>query len=131
MNANGRGVDAPLENRPGVPMEKVPPSPVGAAPWASPDLQEPRVEVLVHAQRAELTPVFGTGQPPRGLSGVLRRVAYKIPDHRVKHWMLLLLADRIDVQQNRIVRVARSPLTWVIGGVAAVGAVAYAIRQRV
>jgi hypothetical protein len=45
-------------------------------------------------------PVFGTAQPPRGLSGALRRRAYAIPEHRARHWALLLLADRVDVVET-------------------------------
>ena len=47
------------------------------------------------------TAVFGTAQPPRGLSGVMRRRAYEIPEHHVRHWLLLMLADRIDLLEHR------------------------------
>jgi hypothetical protein len=46
--------------------------------------------------------VFGTAQPPRGLSGVLRRRAYLLPEHHTRHWLWLLLADRIDVLEHRV-----------------------------
>ena len=38
--------------------------------------------ILIGVEIDHLTPVFGTAQPPRGLSGVLRRAAYGIPDTR-------------------------------------------------
>jgi hypothetical protein len=47
-----------------------------------------------------LTPVYSTALPPRGLSGVLRRAAYKIPDYKPRRWMLLLAADRVDVLEH-------------------------------
>ncbi len=47
-------------------------------------------------------PVSGTAQPPRLLSGALRRAAYRIPDRRTSHWLLLLLADRVDVLEHRL-----------------------------
>jgi hypothetical protein len=50
--------------------------------------------------QGHLTPVFGTAQPPRGPSGVLRRAAYRIPEHRALHWLLLVVADRVDVAQH-------------------------------
>lgn len=49
-----------------------------------------------------LTPVVGTAQPPRGLSGPLRRAAYELPEHRFGHWGLLMLADRVDVLEGRL-----------------------------
>ena len=47
-----------------------------------------------------LTPVYSTALPPRGLSGLLRRKAYTIPDHKPQRWMLLLAADRVDVLEH-------------------------------
>jgi hypothetical protein len=50
------------------------------------------------------TPVFGTAQPARGLSGLLRRGAHLAPEHRASRWMLLVAADRIDVLGGRLAR---------------------------
>jgi hypothetical protein len=58
--------------------------------------------------------VYGTAQPPKGVSGLVRAAAYKYPDHFTRHWMMLLLADRIDAMEHRI----RS-----VGGVATMAAV--------
>lgn len=95
------GVD--LENRPGDPMETEL-RPAGNAHWATPDRQRPTGTVLKRAGLAELTPVFGTALPPRGLSGMARRLAYRIPEHRASHWAMLLLGDRIDVLEHRVWR---------------------------
>lgn len=119
--ASGRPapVDADPERRPGVPLYK----PAGSGTVAHPplDLQEPHVPVLVGADVGHLTPVFGTGQPPRGLSGVLRRAGYQIPEHKAARWMMLLAADRVDVWESRAVR-----KPWLTGVLAAsaVGAAA-------
>ncbi|MCW2526411.1 MAG: hypothetical protein JWM76_1271 [Pseudonocardiales bacterium] len=44
-----------------------------------------------------LTPVFGTSCPPHGLSGTIRRLSYRrYSEARAAHWLLLLLADRVD-----------------------------------
>ena len=99
----GAGIDADPARRPGVPMEQRP-APMGAAHWSTPERQEPRVRVLRRAELSELTPVFSNAIPPRGLSGILRRVAYRIPDHRFGHWALLLLGDRVDVLEHRLLR---------------------------
>lgn len=56
------------------------------------------------------TPVFGTAQPLHGLSGVLRRGAYRIPEYRARHWMLLMAADRVDVLEDRLGGLASAPL---------------------
>ena len=105
--------DADPAVRPGVPMYK----PAGSsAPISRPPLerQEPQVPVLVGVEVEHLTPVFGTAQPPRGLSGVLRRAAYGIPEHKAGRWMVLLFADRVDAWESRA---ARNP--WLTGLLAA------------
>jgi hypothetical protein len=50
----------------------------------------------------QITPVFGTAQPPRGLTGMLRRMAYSFPEHRARRWMLLILTDRIEAYSTRL-----------------------------
>ncbi|HSP79200.1 MAG TPA: hypothetical protein VLQ93_11755 [Myxococcaceae bacterium] len=98
----GWGVDGDARMRPGVPRE-LSPEVRGGAHWEAPERQaRPRVQVLKRDSLEELTPVFGTAVPPRGLSGLLRRVAYGIPEHRVKHVLLLLLADRVDVLESGV-----------------------------
>lgn len=126
--ASGRpeAADADPQDRPGVPIYK----PAGtSAPLSRPTLarQSQTVPVLVGADVGGLTPVFGTAQPPRGLSGAIRRAAYRIPEHRAAHWMLLLLGDRVDVWESRA---ARNPVVTIalIGG--AVSAVWQLRRMR-
>jgi hypothetical protein len=97
-------VDADPSQRPGVPMELDPPRPAGAAHWFEPERQRDPGNVLKRKGLAELTPVFGTSVPPRGLSGIMRRAAYEIPEHYTSHWFVLLLADRVDVLEDRIAR---------------------------
>jgi hypothetical protein len=95
----GAGIDAPRERRPGVPMETAPRAAAGVH-WDVPERQEPAVEVLKRSDLTHLTATFGTTQPPHGLSGALRRYAYTLPDHRPRHWAVLLLADRVDVVET-------------------------------
>lgn len=64
--------------------------------------QPPTVRFLKNTQRDALTPVFGTAAPPRGLSGLLRAKAYAIPEHKAPHFLLLLLADRVDVVEHAL-----------------------------
>jgi hypothetical protein len=100
------GADRRLKDRPGVPRDAAP-HPLPGAHWTVPPPQVATTEVLVRADLGKLTPVFGTKQPPHGLSGVLRRAAYRVPDWRVRHWVILMLADRVDVLESRIARALR------------------------
>jgi hypothetical protein len=123
----GWGVDRDPARRPGVPMERRA-TMVGAAPPPEQPATEP---VVKSASRETMTPVFGTSIPPRGLSGVLRRAAYRIPDHKPRHWMLLLLADRIDVWEGRVADLGpRKIAMWVagIGALVTIGLVRRATR---
>ena len=95
----GWGADLDRKNRPGVPMEHTPPRLEGA-PFAPPSQQPERMEIFVSPERPHITPLFGTSSPPKGLSGMLRRMAYKMTENDIRHFMLLLLADRINVVEG-------------------------------
>lgn len=103
------GIDSAPESRPGVPMEAEPHLDPGAD-WRIPERQPERRFHLRRKGLDRLTPVYGTAQPPRGLSGLVRRVAYRIPEHRARHWALLLGADRIDVLEARFGEILARPL---------------------
>jgi hypothetical protein len=96
------GIDRDPRQRPGVPRE-TPPHPVGGAHWQTPERQAaPTVTVLKRPDLAELTPVFSTAVPPHGLSGLMRRLAYRFPDHLARKWELLLIADRVDAIESAV-----------------------------
>jgi hypothetical protein len=73
------------------------------AHWDFPERQPekwPRERSLEHRM---LTPVFGTVCPPRWLSGAIRRYSYATySEARAAHWLLLVLADRVDAIENHI-----------------------------
>lgn len=98
----GWGADLDLADRPSVPREKFDPG-VSGAHWDFPERQPelwPRERSIEHAF---LTPVFGTSCPPKGLSGVLRTLAYKrYSEGRAAHWLILIAADRVDVVESSI-----------------------------
>lgn len=103
-----RTVDAP-EDRPGVPM-KAEPSAAPGAHWTEP-ARQPGADQAPHRMELErATPVFGTAQPLHGLSGILRTKAYAIPEHFARHWLLLLVADRVDVVEDRLGAAMAAPL---------------------
>ena len=109
------GVDASPSRRPGIPMEYDPPHPLEHAHWTEPERMTDPGYVLKRTSLPGLTPVFGTAVPPRGLSGVLRRAAYKIPEHYTTHWLILLLSDRIDAIEHRPQRLLKLALPIAIG----------------
>ena len=95
----GWGADLDHANRPGYPMERTPPRLPGVH-WDQPSQQPQSVEVLHSIERPGITPVFGTTLPPSGLSGRLRRVAFKYSESDLRHWLLLLAADRINMVEG-------------------------------
>jgi hypothetical protein len=42
--------------------------------------------------------------PLKGLSGLIRRAAYRLPDWKPRRWMLLTLADRVDALEARLTK---------------------------
>jgi hypothetical protein len=102
-------VDVDPESRPGVPMHAEP-EPAEGAHWTEPSRQDGADDHLHHAGIDRPTPVVGTAQPPHGLSGLLRQTAYEIPEHQARRWMLLMLADRVDVLESRVGDALSDPL---------------------
>lgn len=100
-NPSAFGIDEPARNRPGVPMKAETPPDTGAH-WATPERQQSEEEHLHRKALDQVTPVYGTAQPPKGLSGAMRRMAYGIPEHSAIHWAVLLAADRVDILEDRL-----------------------------
>ncbi|HEX8313788.1 MAG TPA: hypothetical protein VF609_02265, partial [Flavisolibacter sp.] len=53
-------------------------------------------------ERPEITRVFGTSSPPSGLSGAIRRFAFKYSESTYAHWFPLVVADRVNVVEGII-----------------------------
>jgi hypothetical protein len=84
-------------------MEKDPPRHAETAHWNKPEQQpKPDFPIFKRVGLEQLTPVFGTAQPPHGLSGLLRKFAYSLPEHAPTHWAVMLLADRVDVVESKV-----------------------------
>jgi hypothetical protein len=98
----GWGADLDPSDRPSVPKMKYDPEATGAH-WHFPERQPenwPREHSIEHKF---VTPVFGTSTPPRGLSGVVRRLAYRrYSEARAAHWLLLMAADRVDAVESHL-----------------------------
>jgi hypothetical protein len=94
----GWGSDGPRERRLAVPMERTPPR-LEVQP-APPAQQPVNVEILHSTERPGITPIFGSPQPPRGLSGAMRRHAFRHSENDLRHWLTLLAADRVDMVEG-------------------------------
>jgi hypothetical protein len=104
----GWAVDADPKNDPTYPMKhrKNDVDHAGYS-WRRPPQQPVNVETLHSNERPNVSSVFGTSTPPAGLSGVLRRFAFKYSESSYGHWLPLLLADRIGVLEGVVEDVAR------------------------
>lgn len=98
-NIKGWGADLDHNNRPAYPMERIPARDIGVH-WEKPEQQKQTVEILVSKERPGITSLFGTTVPLRGLSGKFRKFAFKYSENDIRHWMILLLADRVDMVEG-------------------------------
>ncbi len=122
----GWGADLDPTDRPAVPRERplVPETAHWDFPEAQPELR-PRERSIEHPV---LPPVFGTTCPTRGLSGVMRRAAYRRwSEARAAHWVVLLAADRVDACESALRERPLLVAPWVVAG----AALAVAVRRGV
>ena len=93
----GWGIDTDPRNDPTYPIKRRTDAEQRGYTWERPTQQPATVEVLHSNERPNLSAVFGTSTPPRGLSGVLRRFAFRYNESNYGHWLPLMAADRIGV----------------------------------
>ena len=98
----GWGIDADPENEPTYPMKNYTGDDHKRLNYERPALQPIRQEILHSNERPNATAVFGTSTPPSGLSGMLRRYAFRYSEGSSGHWMTLVLADRVNVVEGII-----------------------------
>jgi len=106
----GWGVDADPKNDPTYPMKKRNNGEHAGYTWERPTQQRATVEVLHSNERPDLTAVFGTSTPPQGLSGMLRRLAFRDSESSYGHWLPLMLADRVGMVEAFIGDIAQGRL---------------------
>lgn len=97
---NGWGADLDHKNRPSYPKEL--PSTVMTARGDVKHWQAPRSKIHMSNEHPGLTPVFGEAVPPSGLSGKLQDYAYEYGEASNRHWMTLMLANRVNVMERMI-----------------------------
>ncbi|MES2827906.1 MAG: hypothetical protein V4687_07120 [Bacteroidota bacterium] len=98
----GWGMDADPENEPTYPMKHYTGDDHNRFLYEKSEQQPETVEMLKSNERPEMTRVFGTTVPPSGLSGMIRRYAFKHSEDRYRHWIPLILADRVNVVEGLI-----------------------------
>jgi hypothetical protein len=99
----GWGADLDPAVRPAVPMHRYPQRFVDMQTDDIP-AQPLRDDMKVfHSnERPGLTPVFGTAQPPSGISGLLRKASFHYSENDLRHWLMLMFADRVNVVEGII-----------------------------
>jgi len=106
----GWGIDADPKNDPTYPMRHIEQQETRGLTWKRPDQQQPDVEILRSIEHNRLPAVVGTSTPPSGLSGTIRRYAFRRSESDWWHWLLLMGADRINVVEGVVQDLARGTL---------------------
>lgn len=95
----GWGTDLDPKNRPAHPKERTPPR-LENVHWDMPEQQPVNIRVHHSIERPAITPVFGTSAPPAGWSGKIRDYAFTLSENDIRHWLLLMFADRVNVVEG-------------------------------
>ena len=147
---DGWGVDADPENDPTYPYRDRSKDEGLALNWQRPTAQRSEVEILQSIEYNHRPAVFGTSTPPRWLSGMIRRAAFRWSESHWLHWLMLMGADRVNVVEGVVQDLGRGKvpnipaemgvraewrhnkkgLATKIAVTAAVGAVAWALISR-
>ena len=104
----GWGVDANPENDPTYPHRDRAEDKGLALNWERPPQQTSEVEILQSIEHIRTPAVFGTSTPPSGLSGMIRRLAFRWSESNWIHWLMLMGADRINVVEGVVDDLARA-----------------------
>jgi len=97
----GWGVDANPQNDPTYPYRDRSQDD-HSGEWRRPTQQEPDVELLQSVEHKWLPAVFGTSSPPSGVSGSMRRLAFRWSESNWAHWLLLMGADRVNMVEGLV-----------------------------
>lgn len=96
----GWNIDADPKNEPTYPMKKYTGDDHKRLNYKKPPQQLVNTEILHSNERPSVSSVFGTTLPPSGISGAIRRFAFKYSESSFGHWFPLILADRINVVEG-------------------------------
>jgi hypothetical protein len=96
----GWGIDEDPANEPTYPMKKYTGDDHNRLNYERPEQQPETTEVLHSNERPSVSSVFGTAVPLSGLSGFLRRLAFRYSESSFGHWIPLIFADRINIWEG-------------------------------
>jgi hypothetical protein len=111
----GWGVDADPENDPTYPIRHQEDQQSRGLTWSRPARQQPDVEILQSIEHNRLPAVVGTSTPPSGVSGMIRRYAFRRSESDWLHWLLLMGADRINVVEGVLADLSRGKVPNIPG----------------
>jgi hypothetical protein len=101
-NIPGWGIDANPDNDPTYPMKNRNGADYQRINYEK-VVQQPLIDgVFKSIERPEMTRVFGTSTPATGLSGKIRSFAYKFSEADARHWLTLIMADRVNAVEGII-----------------------------
>lgn len=106
----GWGMDADPENDPQYPMKRWNGRDHQRSHYHRPTQQPASVEILKTIERKTLSATFGTSVPPSGLSGAIRRFAFRYNEDNYAHWLPLVLADRVNMVEGIVSDLAHGHL---------------------
>ncbi|MFN3405662.1 MAG: hypothetical protein ACK40G_16305 [Cytophagaceae bacterium] len=93
----GWAVDANEKNDPTYPIKHRTNEEHKGYNWERP-VQQPIIDKVFHSnERINITAVYGTSVQPSGLSGLIRKFAFRYGESSYGHWIPLIIADRINV----------------------------------
>ena len=93
----GWNMDADPDNEPTYPMKNYTGDDHNRVHWQRPPQQQSNIEILKSNEHPRVPATFGTTSPPSGLSGRIRRFAFNYSESSFKHWLPLILADRVNM----------------------------------
>lgn len=103
----GWGIDADPQNDPTYPMRHIEDQQGRRVSWSRPPRQHADVEILQSIEYDRRPAVVGTSTPPSGLSGVIRRIAFRRSESDWWHWLMLMGADRINMVEGIVADLAQ------------------------
>jgi hypothetical protein len=106
----GWGVDADPRNDPTYPFRDRSKDDGLSLNWERPPQQQSDTEILQSVEYRHFPAVFGTSTPPRWISGMIRRAAFRWSESNWLHWLLLMGADRVNVVEGVVQDIGRGKL---------------------
>jgi len=92
----GWGMDIDVENEPTYPIKIYTGDDHKRSNYDKSEQQPVNIELLKSNERPAYSAVFGSSVPPSGVSGKIRRYAFQHSEDRYRHWIPLIIADRVN-----------------------------------